>query len=111
MTELLIEHGIGEVAALSWREGQAGEGGDAVIALLAGHGDMGETERAKLKLRKLAFDAFDLLQTEHVRLVGFDQAAHEIEPEPDRIDVPGGEAKAHRRAKIGVSDGESKPWP
>jgi hypothetical protein len=49
------------VAALEKCEGQAREDGDAVIALLAGNRDMGKAERAKLKLGKLALDAFDLL--------------------------------------------------
>ncbi len=83
------------VAALVKCERQTGEGGDAVITLLAGHRDMVEAERPQLELRKLELDAFDLLQAEHIGPIGRDEAAYQIEPEPDRIDVPGGEAEAH----------------
>jgi hypothetical protein len=88
------------VAALVKREGKAGKDGDAVIALLAGHGDMGKAERAKLDPRELAFDALDLLQAKNVRLLAPDQAAHEIEPEPHRIDIPGGEPEAHGNGSL-----------
>ena len=67
------------VAALVKREGEAGENGDAVIALLAGYRDVREAQRAELELGKLALDAFDLLQAEQVRPVGPDEAAHQIE--------------------------------
>ena len=87
------------VAALLQREGEPRERGDAVIALLPRHRDMRKAERAKLELGKLALDAFDLLQAQHVGLLRLHEAADEIEPEPDRIDVPGGEAEAHGKGK------------
>ena len=83
------------VAALDHAERDAGENGDAVIALLPRDRDMGKAERAQLQLGKPVIDAFDLLQAENVGLVGLGEALDEIEPEPDRIDVPGREAKAH----------------
>ena len=67
------------VAALVKREGEAGENGDAVIALLAGDRDVGKAERAELELGKLALDAFDLLQAEEVGPMGPDEAADQIE--------------------------------
>src|ERR1700675_4823793 len=100
------------VAALEKPEGKAGERGDAVIALLAGDRDMVEAERAELKLRKLALDAFDLLQAEHVWLVGLDETGHEIEPQPHRIDVPGGKAKSHGlwRSSKASEDRATRAW-
>ena len=68
------------IAALEQREGEARENGDAVVALLPGNGDMRKAERTELELRELAFDAFDLLQAEHVRLFASREAAHEVEP-------------------------------
>ena len=96
------------VAALEQREGKAGKDGDAVIALLAGHRDMRKAERPELKLWELAFDAFDLLQANHIRPVRSGEAADEIELEPDRVDVPRGETEAHGLAKIECGAGKSK---
>ena len=83
------------VAALLQREGEARERGDAVIALLARDRDMGKAERAELARREILLDAFDLLQAEDIGLHRLDEATDEIEPEPDRVDVPGGKAEAH----------------
>src|SRR5690606_22921497 len=83
------------VAPLLAPERKAREDRHAVIALLPAHGDMRKAERAQFARREIAVDAFDLLQAEHVGLLRAHEARHEIEPEPDRIDVPGGEAEAH----------------
>ena len=50
-----------------------------MITLLARHRDMRKAERAKLKLGELAFDAFDLLQAQHIGPVRLHEAADEIE--------------------------------
>jgi hypothetical protein len=98
-----------DVAALFEREGQAGEGGDAVLALLAGDRDMGKAKRTELELGGFSLDAFDLLQAEHVGPVRPHYARDEIDPQPDGVDVPGGEAEAHGAAKIDARDRKSKP--
>ena len=67
------------VAALAERERKARENGDAVIALLAGYGDVGEAQRAQLEFGKLALDAFDFLQADQVGLVGPGEPANQIE--------------------------------
>src|SRR5512142_2689459 len=61
---------------------------------------MRKAERGELKPRELPLDAFDLLQAEHVGPRVFGEAAHEIEPKPDRVDVPSGKAKAHGNRKL-----------
>jgi hypothetical protein len=70
-----------------------------VIALLAGHRDVVETKRAERRFRKAAVDAFDLLEAEHVGAMRPHEALDEIDPEPDRVDVPSGETEAHRSVK------------
>ena len=76
-----------------------------MIALLPADRDMRKSERAQLEPGELVVDAFDLLQAEHVRLLGAHEARHEIEPEPDRVDVPGGETEAHIAARIDARGG------
>ena len=95
------------VAALFKREGDARERGDAVIALLARDRDMGKAERVQLARGEVLLDAFDLLQAEEIGLVRLDEAADEIEPEPDGVDVPGGEAEAHGGERIGARAAKS----
>src|SRR5262245_21599669 len=83
------------VAALFKRKGETRECSDAVIALLARDRDVGKAERMERAQREVLLDAFDLLQAEEIGFHRLDEAADEIEPEPDRVDVPSGEAEAH----------------
>jgi len=53
-----------------------------VIALLAGHGDMGKAERLESHEWELLLLALDLLQAEHVRPVRAHEALDQVEPEP-----------------------------
>ena len=66
-----------------------------MISLLPANGDMLETERTQMHLGKQPVDAFDFLQAENIRPVRPDEALDEIETQAHRVDVPGGESKAH----------------
>ena len=83
------------IAALDVGEGNAGEDGDAVIALLPCDRHMVETERAERQLGEQPVNALDFLEAENVRLVRAGEAPNQIETQSDRVDVPGGEAKSH----------------
>src|SRR5581483_485086 len=72
-------------------DGQARDQSDAVIALLPVDRDMlvaelGETLEWKLVVRTLG-----LLQAQHIRLLGADEARHQIDAQADRVDVPAGD--------------------
>src|SRR5262245_48684965 len=69
---------------------------------------MRKAERAKLEPGELVLDAFDLLEAKDVGLVLLYEAVDEVEPKPDRVDIPGGEAKAHGGAKIVAPPRKSK---
>ncbi len=69
---------------------------------------MVEAERAKRKLREASVDALDLLQADNVGVLFPDEARDEIEPEPDRVDVPGSKPKVHA-CKIGACALRRKP--
>ena len=67
------------IAALYLGEGNAGEDGDAVIALLSCDRHMVEAERAERQLGEQAVNALDFLETENVRLMRAGEALDEIE--------------------------------
>ena len=67
------------IAALNLGEGNAGEDGDAVIALLSCDRHMVEAERAERQLGEQPVNAFDFLETENVRLVRAGETLDEIE--------------------------------
>ena len=82
-----------EIAPARLGEREARDDGDAVVALLAVERDVLVAELAELAARKLPVGAFRLLQAEHVRLVLAEKARDEVDAQPHRIDVPGGEGE------------------
>ncbi len=76
-------------------ERKARSDGDAMPALLAADRQMRQAHLHKGLARKLALLALDLLQAQYVRRLFGDEARHLVDAQPHRVDVPGGEAKAH----------------
>ena len=80
-------------ARLGFVERQLRQQRDAVEGLLA-VGDDVVAERLDLQPRKRLIDAFDFLQADDVRRAVLQPGQQMVDPLPDRIDVPGG--NAHR---------------
>ena len=78
-------------ARLGLVERQLRQQRDAVEGLLP-VGDDVVAERLDLQPREGLVDAFDLLQADDVRLALLSQVSEKVDPLPDRIDVPGGDA-------------------
>jgi hypothetical protein len=72
-------------------KGQLRQQRNAVEGLLA-VGDDIVAERLDLQPRKRLIDAFDFLQAHDVRRAVLQPAQQMVDPLPDRIDVPGGDA-------------------
>src|SRR5690606_34632592 len=69
--------------------------GHPVPALLAGDAEVGESEVLEHLPGELARLALDLLQAQNVGRHFVDHSADELATRADRVDVPGGETKAH----------------
>ena len=74
-------------------ERQPREHGDAVIALLAVERDVLVAEPLEALERKGVVRALGFLQAEHVRPRRLDELRHQIDAQPHRIDVPGGDLR------------------
>ena len=85
-----------EAAPVDRMKRQARDDGDAVIALLAVDLDVLVAGAAKRLQRKVGVRALRLLQAENVRLLFAQEPRDEADPQPDRVDVPGGDGKRHR---------------
>ena len=98
---------VGEIMRLGTGEGQARENGNAVIALLAVHGDVLVSELAEIGERETVIRAFGFLQAENIRALLGQEFLHEAGPEPDRIDVPCCNGQGHARylGQMSVSSG------
>ena len=83
------------IAALDSTEGKARENGDAVIALLPCDRHMIEAERADRQIGEQPVHAFDFLKAKDVRPLRAHETLDQVEPQPDRVDVPCREAKTH----------------
>src|SRR6185369_4206236 len=83
-------------------EGQPRQHGDTVIALHAVHQHVAVAERREGLAREMLVGALGLLQAEDVGLVLFDEAAHEIEAQPHRVDVPGRQRQRQSASPIAV---------
>src|SRR6476646_9717158 len=57
--------------------------------------------------RKSIVDAFRLLQAKYIGPRRFEEFGDEIDAKPHRIDVPGGQGKAHRDGEHSVSNGQA----
>jgi hypothetical protein len=66
-----------------------------MIAFLAIDRDMRIAELMESGQWKFAVPALCLLEAENVRRLFAQEAGHEIDPQTDRIDVPGGEGETH----------------
>src|SRR5690606_37221591 len=89
-----VAHGA-HVARMLADKGVAREDGDAVIALLALHGDVIVAGLMEGAPGKLVVRALGLLEAEDVRLVVLQEPGHEADPQPDRVDVPSGDGEGH----------------
>ena len=80
---------------------------DAVIALLAVERDVLVAEPLEALERKGVVRTFGLLQAENVRPHRLDEFRDQIDAQPHRIDVPGGELELHGVREPEVSHQES----
>src|SRR5690348_17256863 len=67
----------------------------AVVALLPVQGDVLVAEPPEALERKLVVRTLGLLQTEDVGARRFDELRHKVDAQAHRVDVPGGDEKAH----------------
>ena len=72
---------------------------DPMIAFLAVDRGIWVAELMECSQGKLAVPALRLLKAENVRRLFPQKAGHEIDPQPDRIDVPGGKGETHARLR------------
>jgi hypothetical protein len=106
-----------EVAGARVLERHAAEDHHAVVALLAARDGMGEAERGEDIERQLLDRGFRLLQAEHVGRVLAQEAGDGLGAQPDRVDVPGGDAERHGilaasdRTPLARGRGKRKPGP
>ena len=66
-----------------------------MVALLAVERDVGIAELLELAERELSVGALGFLQAERIGSVLGQEARDQIDAQPHRIDVPGGDRKAH----------------
>ena len=78
-------------------ERQPRDHGDAVIALLAVERDVLIAEPLEALQRKGVVRALGFLQAQHVGTDRLEELGNEVDAQPDRIDVPGGELDLHGR--------------
>jgi hypothetical protein len=90
MTRVLA---IAEPERLGLCEREARQDGDAVIAFLAGAGDMGVAELPQLLEREAVVRTFRLLETQDIGPGRRQKALDQPDPQPHRIDVPCRDAK------------------
>ncbi len=83
-------------ALLARRKRQAGDGGDAVVRLLAVGVDVGKAQFGEQVAGEMSVLDLGLLQGEDIRLQPGDEAAKPVAADADRVDVPGGDAQAQR---------------
>src|SRR5690606_4723214 len=69
--------------------------GNPVIPLLAMDDDVRIAEVDERLERKFRLLALDLLQAEDIRLIADEELLHDWHPQPNRVDVPGGDGKCH----------------
>src|SRR5262249_49889153 len=79
-------------------ERHARDHGDAVVALLSVDRDMLVAEALEALARKLVVRTLGLLQAEHVRAHRLHEFRHQVDAQPHRIDVPGGDRETHEGA-------------
>ncbi len=75
--------------------------GDAVIALLAVDLDVAVPGLAEGLEGKIGVRALGFLEAEDIGTLFPKQALHQADPQPDRVDVPGGDGKRHLRNRQG----------
>ena len=85
-----------EILLAGGLERQPRDDDDAVIALLAVERDVLVAEPPEALEREGVVRALGLLQAEHVRPRRLDELGDEVDAQPHRIDVPGGDGKTHR---------------
>ena len=84
-----------EAADVDCVERHPRDDGDAVIALLPVEREMGVAHALEALERKPVVGALGFLEAQHVRLRGAQEPRDEIDAQPHRIDVPGGDGQAH----------------
>src|ERR1051325_4673556 len=67
-------------------------------------------EAAEALHRKRVVRAFRLLQADHVRPHGLDEARDQIDAQADGVDVPGGDREGHRSGDIPQSRVVQAAW-
>ncbi len=88
------------VQAVDAREREPGQDGDAIKTLVPGVGDVRVAEGAKVVQRQAVVGALGFLKAQHVRPRGREEAADLLDAQPDRVDVPGRDGKAHGGERI-----------
>ncbi len=86
---------VAEGANAGRLERHARDDGNAVIALLPVECDMLVAEALEALERKGIVRALGFLQAQHVRPRRLEKARDEIDPQPDRVDIPCREGQAH----------------
>ena len=84
-----------EVAAALRSERVAGYDSDAVVALLAIERDVLVAQASKALERERIIGTLRFLQAEHVGTGGLEEFRHQVDAQPHRIDVPGGDFQLH----------------
>ena len=62
--------------------------------------DVLEAQTPQALHRKAALDALDLLQAENVGPEALDEAGDQVDPQPNGVDVPGGELELHAKLEV-----------
>src|SRR4051812_9344496 len=96
-----------EAHAVDVGEREAREDRDAVVALLAGVGDLGIAVRAQLLQREAIVGALRLLQAQDIGRFLLEKAADLLDAQADRVDVRGGDAEVHG-ARVGPAAARDK---
>ena len=89
-------------ARLGFVERQPGQQRDAIEGLLA-VGDYVVAERLDRLARERLVEAFDFLQADDVRRALLQPSQQQLDPLPDRIDVPGGDAHEYQFQVLGAA--------
>ena len=85
-----------EVLHVDPLERNARDHGDAVIAFLSVDRDVLVAETLETLHRESVVRALGLLQAEHIGLCAFQEPGDQINSQPDRVDIPGGDLERHR---------------
>src|SRR6202023_693909 len=82
---------------------------DSMVAFLAVDRGIWVAELMESSQGKLAVPALCPLQAENIRRLFAQKSSHEIDPQPDRIDVPGGKGETHARLRARLITRKSPP--